>query len=148
MADNSKIEWTEATWNPQLGCTKVSPGCDHCYVIRVAARFDRTGSKPSPFDGTTDGDGDWSGQVNVPNQERLTQPLRWKRPRRIFVNSLSDLFHDAVPTCPDDCECRPSVSVIAEFGRLIPKSPSIEWRKAARARRRHAERTGAQTSGA
>lgn len=94
MADGSLIEWTEATWNPLRGCSRVSAGCQHCYAERVAARFAGQGR---PYTGlihpSTRG---WNGTVRlVP--EVLTQPLRWKRPRRIFVNSMSDLFHESVP---------------------------------------------------
>lgn len=86
MSDKTRIEWTEATWNPVTGCTKVSQGCKHCYAER-----------------------DWARLVHLPayqgraftdvvcHPERLDQPMRWKRPRRIFVNSMSDLFHEAVP---------------------------------------------------
>lgn len=81
MSDNSKIEWTEATWNPVTGCTKVSPGCDHCYAERVTERFHGKGS----FNKV------------VLHEDRLDQPLRWRRPRRVFVNSMSDLFHDDIP---------------------------------------------------
>lgn len=93
MADRSAIEWTEATWNPLRGCSRVSAGCQHCYAERVAARFSGPGQ---PYEGlihpSTRG---WNGTVRlVP--EMLDQPLRWKRPRRIFVNSMSDLFHESV----------------------------------------------------
>lgn len=93
MADRSAIEWTEATWNPLRGCSRVSAGCQHCYAERVAARFSGPGM---PYEGlihpSTRG---WNGTVRlVP--EVLDQPLRWKRPRRIFVNSMSDLFHESV----------------------------------------------------
>ena len=74
------IQWTDETWNPVTGCTKVSPGCAHCYAEDVATRF----WKGRPF---TD--------VKF-HQERLEQPLHWKRPRRVFVNSMSDLFHEAL----------------------------------------------------
>lgn len=84
MSDKSKIEWTDATWNPVTGCTKVSPGCDHCYAETIAHRFAGTKAYPNGFDVTL-----WP--------ERLDQPLRWKRPRRVFVNSMSDLFHKDVP---------------------------------------------------
>jgi protein gp37 len=86
MADNSKIEWTEATWNPVTGCTKVSPGCDNCYAETFAERF--RGVPQHHFE---------QGFDVVLRPERLDQPLRWKRPRRVFTNSMSDLFHDAVP---------------------------------------------------
>lgn len=94
MADNSKIEWTDATWNPVRGCSRVSAGCEHCYAERIAARFDGPGK---PFEGlihkTTQG---WNGKIKlVP--EVLGQPWRWTRGRHIFVNSMSDLFHENVP---------------------------------------------------
>jgi protein gp37 len=86
MADNSAIEWTEATWNPVTGCDRISPGCAHCYARTFAER--------------------WRGVPDHPYEqgfdlrlwpERLDQPLRWKRPRQIFVNSMSDLFHEDIP---------------------------------------------------
>ncbi|MBP3087006.1 DUF5131 family protein [Mycolicibacterium fortuitum] len=84
MSDNTGIEWCDSTWNPVTGCTKVSPGCDHCYAETIAHRFDGTKAYPNGF------------QVTL-RPERLDQPLRWRKPRRIFVNSMSDLFHDDVP---------------------------------------------------
>lgn len=84
MGDHTGIEWTEATWNPVTGCTKVSPGCDHCYAESIAHRFSGTPAYPDGFAVTL-------------RPERLDQPLRWRRPRRIFVNSMSDLFHADVP---------------------------------------------------
>jgi protein gp37 len=86
MATNSKIEWTDATWNPLRGCTKISPGCKHCYAERFAERF--RGVKGHPFEQGFD-------LRLVP--EKVNEPLHWKRPQRIFVNSMSDLFHDDVP---------------------------------------------------
>lgn len=86
MSDNSKIEWTDATWNPVRGCTKVSPGCAHCYAETFAERF--RGVPGHPFEYGFD-------LKLVP--EKVPQPLAWRRPRRIFVNSMSDLFHPAVP---------------------------------------------------
>jgi len=86
MAGPSTIEWTDATWNPVTGCTKVSPGCAHCYAERFAERF--RGIPRHPYEQGFD--------LRLwPN--RLTVPLTWKSPRRIFVNSMSDLFHDSVP---------------------------------------------------
>ena len=86
MADNSAIEWTDATWNPVTGCTKVGPGCDNCYAERFAERFRGVAGHPyeQGFDLTL-------------RQERLAQPAHWRRPRMIFVNSMSDLFHKKVP---------------------------------------------------
>jgi protein gp37 len=81
-ANHSGIEWTEATWNPTSGCTKVSPGCDNCYAERITRRFPR--SFPNAFKLTL-------------RPDSLDIPFRWKRPRTIFVNSMSDLFHVDVP---------------------------------------------------
>lgn len=86
MAARSSIEWTDATWNPVTGCTKVSPGCDHCYAQAFAERW--RGTPGHHFE---------HGFDIVLRPERLTLPLRWSTPRRIFVNSMSDLFHDQVP---------------------------------------------------
>jgi len=92
MMDNTKIEWTDATWNPIKGCTRVSEGCRNCYAEGLAARF----HKPDQWGhGLTEG-GKWTGKATL-DERALMQPLRWKRPRRIFVNSLSDLFHANVP---------------------------------------------------
>jgi protein gp37 len=101
VSDKSQIEWTEATWNPILGCTKVSPGCDHCYAITQATI--RAGN-PHPkvaaaFAGLTkraEAGPDWTGRVNL-LPDRLMQPVKWRKPKRVFVNSLADLFHDDVP---------------------------------------------------
>ncbi|MFB3825184.1 MAG: DUF5131 family protein [Bryobacteraceae bacterium] len=82
----SKIEWTDATWNPVRGCTKVSPGCKHCYAERFAERF--RGLEGHPFQRGFD-------LRLVP--EKLADPLRWRDPRMIFVNSMSDLFHERIP---------------------------------------------------
>ena len=86
MADKSAIEWTDATWNPVTGCTKISAGCDNCYAARFAERW--RGTPGHPFE---------AGFDLTLRPDRLEQPLRWKRPRRIFVNSMSDLFHKDVP---------------------------------------------------
>lgn len=92
VGDHSTIEWTEATWNPIVGCSRVSPGCDHCYAERQSAtRL----SKVPAYAGLTGPDRKWTGEVRF-LEERLDQPLRWRRPRRIFVNSMSDLFHPDV----------------------------------------------------
>ena len=97
MSDHTKIEWTDATWNVIIGCDKVSPGCDHCYAIRTAHRMQANPDPKvsEPYAGT-EIDGEWTGRVNVVDS-RLGMPLRWRKPRRIFVNAQSDLFHDAVP---------------------------------------------------
>ncbi len=95
MADQGGggIAWTEETWNPVRGCTRVSEGCRNCYAERVAARFAGPGL---PYEGlarNTQGGARWTGVVRVV-EEHLNDPLRWQRPRRIFVNSMSDLFHE------------------------------------------------------
>ena len=86
MADGSSIEWTDATWNPVTGCTKISAGCDNCYAERFSERF--RGVPGHPFE---------NGFDLTLRPERLEQPLRWRQPRMIFVNSMSDLFHKDVP---------------------------------------------------
>lgn len=94
MSDKSKIEWTDATWNPTRGCSMVSEGCRNCYAEKVAARFARTGE---PYSGTIDlKTGKWTGIVTLA-ENKLTEPLSWKKPRRVFVDSMSDLFHEDVP---------------------------------------------------
>lgn len=86
MADKSAIEWTDATWNPVTGCTKITRGCDNCYAARFAERW--RGIPDHPFS---------TGFDLTLRPERLEQPIKWKRPRMIFVNSMSDLFHKEVP---------------------------------------------------
>src|SRR5712692_6291433 len=86
MSSNSKIEWTEATWNPVRGCLKISPGCTHCYAETFAERF--RGVAGHPYERGFD-------PRLVP--EKLDEPLRWRTSKMIFVNSMSDLFQDAVP---------------------------------------------------
>jgi protein gp37 len=86
MSTTTQIEWTDATWNPVTGCTKITRGCDFCYAERFSERF--RGVAGHPFE---------NGFDLILRPERLTQPLRWRQPRRIFVNSMSDLFHKEVP---------------------------------------------------
>jgi len=86
MGDNSSIEWTDATWNPVTGCTKVSPGCKNCYAERLAMRLKAMGN-PRYRNGFS---------VTL-HADQIELPLRWAQPRRIFVNSMSDLFHETVP---------------------------------------------------
>jgi protein gp37 len=86
MADSSHIEWTDSTWNPVTGCTKISPGCKHCYAERIAHRLQRMGQANYR-----------NGFALTLQPQALELPLRWKSPRRIFVNSMSDLFHEDVP---------------------------------------------------
>jgi protein gp37 len=96
MGDRSSIEWTEATWNPVTGCDRVSPGCDHCYALTLAARLKAMGSPKYQHDGDPRTSGPGFGVTLHPDE--LTAPRRWRRPRRVFVNSMSDLFHPQVPT--------------------------------------------------
>ena len=86
MATKSSIEWTEMTWNPVTGCTKISPGCKHCYAERMAKRLKAMGVKS------------YANEFKLTLQpQMLDQPLRWRTPRTVFVNSMSDLFHSDVP---------------------------------------------------
>jgi protein gp37 len=86
MSDQSGIEWTDATWNPITGCTKVSPGCKNCYAERLAVRLRAMGNPRYR-----------NGFAMTLHPDQLALPLRWRRPKRVFVNSMSDLFHEAVP---------------------------------------------------
>ena len=106
MAQTSSIEWTESTWNPVVGCTKVSPGCAHCYAERMAKRLvaiarssRQRGANPgraANYDGVINTRGRWNGKVYL-DHDAVTDPLNWRLPRIIFVNSMSDLFHEQVP---------------------------------------------------
>jgi protein gp37 len=122
MGDKSAIEWTDATWNPVRGCTKVSPGCKHCYAETFAERF--RGVPGHPFEHGFD-------LRLIP--EKLTTPLRWRSSRRIFVNSMSDLFHEDVPT-----------AYIAQVGRIMRQA---NWHTYQVLTKRH-ERVHALLSGA
>jgi len=124
MSDRSDIEWTDATWNPVTGCTEVSPGCDHCYARTFAERF--RGVPGHPYEQGFD--------LRLWPQ-RLQLPLTWKQPRRIFVNSMSDLFHVDVP----DAFIRATFETMASAdwhvfqiltkrpGRLRTLAPSLPW---------------------
>jgi protein gp37 len=96
MGDKAKIAWTDATWNPLRGCSKVSAGCKNCYALTMAHRFSGPGQ---PYEGLTrevGGKPAWTGTTKKV-YDKLDQPMRWQRPRRVFVNSTSDLFHESVP---------------------------------------------------
>lgn len=122
MADRTAIEWTEATWNPVTGCSKVSPGCAHCYAERLAERFHGTKAWPNGFD------------VQL-RPERMDQPVRWRRPRRIFVNSMSDLFHEAVPIeyiarvfdVISECSRHTFQILTKRHGRLVEVARQLNW---------------------
>lgn len=97
MSGDTSIEWTDSTWNPVRGCTRVSPGCQKCYAERVAARFSGPGLA---YEGlarrAANGEARWTGKVELV-EKHLLDPLSWRKPRKIFVNSMSDLFHEDVP---------------------------------------------------
>ena len=97
MSDSSRIEWTQATWNPVAGCNVLSPGCTNCYAMRMAARLAAMGQ--DKYIGTTrksGGRAKWTGKISL-DETSLELPQKWKRGRLIFVNSMADLFHDKVP---------------------------------------------------
>jgi protein gp37 len=95
MGDRSSIEWTEATWNPTTGCDRTSPGCDNCYALTLAKRLKAMGVAKYQSDGDPRTSG--PGFKLTLHDEVLDQPRRWKQPRTVFVNSMSDLFHSEVP---------------------------------------------------
>lgn len=120
MADHSGIEWTEATWNPTVGCTKVSPGCDHCYAERLTKRFVQ--AYPNGFALTL-------------RPDVLDLPRRWKRPRLVFVNSMSDLFHAKVPesyirevfAVMESCPQHTFQVLTKRAERLARMAPRLPW---------------------
>lgn len=114
MAQNSEIEWTDATWNPVTGCTKIGPGCDNCYAERFAERWRGTPGHPyeQGFDLTL-----W------PN--RLAQPAAWKKPRMIFVNSMSDLFHKEIDRAFIDCVFDVMENVDRHVYQVLTKRSSL-----------------------
>jgi hypothetical protein len=130
MSDESKIEWTDATWNPVRGCTKISPGCKHCYAEVVAERF--RGVRGHPYERGFD-------LRLVP--EKLDEPHKWRTPRMIFVNSMSDLFHEAVPddyiagvacvSCANrviaarESFCPTSRTIFEDLSRVCPNSAGL-----------------------
>ncbi|MBL7185262.1 MAG: phage Gp37/Gp68 family protein [Phycisphaerae bacterium] len=124
MAQDSKIEWTQSTWNPVTGCTKTSTGCKNCYAERIALRLKAMGN-PNYADGF---------RVTLHHQA-LEIPLRWKQPRTIFVNSMSDLFHEDVPLdfisevfdiMRRACHHRFQI-LTKRSGRLMELSPELPW---------------------
>jgi protein gp37 len=95
MSDHSAIEWTETTWNPTTGCDRISAGCDNCYALTLAKRLKAMGSGKYQNDGDPRTSGPGFGLAVHP--DALNEPLTWRRPRKVFVNSMSDLFHARVP---------------------------------------------------
>lgn len=96
MSDHSKIEWTDATWNPVRGCSRVSEGCRNCYAERLAARFSGPGLWAEGLAENTPGGPRWTGRVELAPAAKLAEPLHWRKARRVFVNSTSDLFHEGL----------------------------------------------------
>lgn len=97
MAQTSSIEWTDVTWNPVAGCLVITPGCTNCYAMRMAARLEAMGV--AKYEGLTRKSGKryvWTGKVRM-DEASLEAPLKWRKPRKVFVNSMSDLFHPDVP---------------------------------------------------
>lgn len=119
MGDKSKIEWTDATWNPVTGCTKVSPGCKHCYAERFAERW--RGVKGHAYE---------QGFDLKLWPDRLTIPLRWKKPRMIFVNSMSDLFHEDVPSDYVDKILDVIAACPHHTFQILTKRPHRMWEQA------------------
>lgn len=96
MSDNTKIEWCDATWQPITGCTIVSPGCTNCYAMRLAGTRLKDHPSRAGLTKCINGNHVWTGEVRF-NEQWLTQPLKWRTPRKIFVCAHSDLFHESVP---------------------------------------------------
>lgn len=97
MAGLSDIEWTDATWNPISGCTMISPGCTNCYAMRMAARLQAM--EHPAYENVTRKSGKrpvWTGRIHI-NEETLSTPLHWRSPKKVFVNSMSDLFQEGIP---------------------------------------------------
>ncbi len=124
MAANSPIEWTKSTWNPVTGCTKVSTGCKHCYAERMALRLQSMG-QPNYVEGF---------KLAI-HRQVLDLPLRWKRPQTIFVNSMSDLFHEEIPLSfiievfdVMRCATWHNFQILTKRSRrLMELSPELEW---------------------
>ncbi|ESW66629.1 hypothetical protein X760_00830 [Mesorhizobium sp. LSHC422A00] len=111
MAETS-IEWTDATWNPVAGCTILTAGCTNCYAMRMAARLEAMGvDKYAGVTRKTGGKAKWTGKIKL-DHASLSVPQEWKKPKRVFVNSMSDLFHAEVPT-----------AFIAEIWQVMAATP-------------------------
>jgi protein gp37 len=125
-ADKSPIEWTEATWNPVTGCSKVSPGCAHCYAETLSLRFRWSESAWTPEN---------AAENVVLHPDRLDVPLRWRRPRLVFVNSMSDLFHELVPlsfiaqvfAVMEEASRHTFQILTKRHERLAELAPSLTW---------------------
>lgn len=135
MAQSSSIEWTEMTWNPCGGCSFSSPGCLKCYALKMAHRLAAMGQ--SKYQGTTtktNGRPRWTGKI-VLDEAALELPRRWQRPRMIFVNSMSDLFHEAVPfefiagvfAVMESCPQHTFQVLTKRSARLLETASSLPW---------------------
>lgn len=124
MTTKTKIEWTEVTWNPVTGCTKISPGCKHCYAERMAIRL-KAMSNPRYA----------RGFEVVFHEDLLKAPRQWRSPRRVFVNSMSDVFHEAVPESfirrlfqtMADCQRHTFQLLTKRSERLKALAPALPW---------------------
>jgi protein gp37 len=110
----TRIEWTETTWNPTTGCDRISPGCDNCYALTLAKRLKAMGSAKYQTDGDPRTSGPGFG-VAV-HHGSLTEPYGWRRPRLVFVNSMSDLFHARVP--------KPFIGSVWDVMASTPRTPT------------------------
>lgn len=137
MGSSSSIEWTDATWNPVAGCNVLSAGCTNCYAMRMAARLEVMGQ--AKYAGTTRLSGKrrvWTGKV-VLDHDSLLIPHGWRKGRRVFVNSMSDLFHEAIPldyiqkvfAVMRDTPRHIYQILTKRADRLLELSPSLEWSK-------------------
>ena len=133
MGDKSRIEWTEATWNPTTGCDRTSPGCDHCYALTLAKRLKAMGQARYQCDGDPRTSGPGFGLTLHP--DALDVPSRWRAPRTIFVNSMSDLFHVEVPlefirnvfTVIKETPQHTYQVLTKRSKRLAQLAPELEW---------------------
>jgi protein gp37 len=135
MGTNSKIEWTEATWNPVAGCSIISPGCTNCYAMRMAKRLDAMGqSKYKGLLRQSGGRPKWNGKVRL-DEASLNVPRTWKQGRMIFVNSMSDLFHENVPLyfiervfqVMRECRHHTFQVLTKRSERLLEITSSLQW---------------------
>lgn len=134
MGSSSTIEWTEATWNPTRGCTRVSPGCQNCYAERMAHRYSGPGLPYEGLTRSTPSGPRWRGIVRSID-DAVDLPLHWRKPRRIFVNSMSDLFHEDIDLAFlkrvfDVMRCAKwhTFQILTKRGsRLRAVAPELEW---------------------
>ena len=135
MANNSRIEWTEATWNPVAGCAMISPGCTNCYAMRMAERLEFMGQeKYTGLTRRSGGRAKWNGEIHL-DYGSLATPYRWKTGRMIFVNSMSDLFQESVPlefiqrvfSVMADCQHHIFQVLTKRSSRLRALSKEIDW---------------------